>query len=48
MDNCYKDAYGDGWNGGYITALNGVATNYAAAGTGTTHVEIPSGTTSLI
>ena len=44
------DAYGDGWNGGYITAtVDGVATNYAAAGTGTTHVvSIPSGTTSLV
>lgn len=32
-----NDAFGDGWNGGFITAtINGVDTNYAASGEGST------------
>lgn len=43
------DSYGDGWNGAAIkVVVNGVGTNYTAAGTGaTTVVTVPGGTTTL-
>ena len=43
------DTYGDGWDGAFVTAtIDGVATDYTATGTGTTHtINVPDGTTSL-
>ena len=43
------DSYGDGWDGAFITVtIDGVATDYTATGSGTTHtVTVPDGTTSL-
>jgi len=43
------DSYGDGWDGAFITVtIDGVATDYTATGSGTTHtVTVPDGTATL-
>lgn len=44
------DSWGDGWNGGFLTVtIDGVSTDYAAAGTGSTEViTVPAGASLVI